>query len=198
MKKNLAHIISFTLNPAILLLISPFLVVYKVTKDPEISLWWTFVSSIFLFIYLAFVVIEVKRKKLINVDVSKRSQRGAVYGAALILIVAYISTVILLNAPVQLFIGVLAVMIGTLIFMFINRSIKASVHVGALTAFILSIAILYNGVFLTLLFLVPLMMWSRLHLKRHTMQEMLVGGSIASILIVVLYILLKVVAPHSF
>lgn len=201
MKKSarlFAEFISFLFHPVFLLLTAPFLIVYRTTNNLHISLLWFVISLFFILFVVMYVLVGVKHGKFSNIDMSNRKQRKPAYILAIGVILFYTAIIVLLNGPVQLFISVLSILAGATVLMIANMRIKASVHIASITAFVLSIAILFGGQFIFLLLVIPLVGWSRFMLKRHTLQEMMVGGSIASILIMTLYILLKVFVPNSF
>ena len=79
----------------------------------------------------------------------------------------------------------------------INTYIKASIHVASIAALIFSFNILYNGFFLLLLFLIPLIAWSRLKVHRHTMQEVIAGLLVGIFIPLVVYLVFKVLLQIS-
>jgi len=100
-------------------------------------------------------------------------------------------SIYLFHGPMDLLAGGIYIIAGIVIFILVNRQIKASVHVGALSAFFVSMALLFGGIFYLGLLFIPLISWSRVVLHRHTIPEVVVGASLGISLTVVIYIVIQ-------
>ncbi len=191
--KILADIVSTVFNPVVLLFPLPYLLVYKVSNDDGLSLKWFFFSSIFLLVTCLFVMIAVKRKIFTDIDVSKREQRPLLFLFVSIIAMVYLSGLFFLQGPPILFFAITGILVGVIIFSLINLRIKASLHVASSSALIFILSILYGGNFLFLLLLIPLIAWSRVKLKRHSLSEATVGGIFGVLITLCMYLVLKFV-----
>ena len=188
MSKNIARIVSILLSPPIILFPAPFILVFKKTNDLMISLKWSAFSGIFIFAMIAFVMFGIYKGYFSNFDVSSRKERSKLFFAGAIIGILYLLTIILLNAPRVLIILVLGILLGVVVIGILSRWFKASIHTAAISAFSLSLVILFGLNYLPVFFLIPLMAWSRIETKKHTPSEVFVGGFLGLLLTIIVYI----------
>lgn len=188
MSKNIARIVSILLSPPIILLPTPFILVFKKTHDAMISLKWSAFSGIFLFAMIAFVIFGMYEGIFSNFDVSIRKERPKLFLAGAIVGILYLLTLILLSGPRVLFILVLGILLGVIIIGILSRWLKTSIHTASISAFSLSVVILFGVNYIPMLFLIPLMAWSRIEIKKHTPSEVFVGGFLGIFLTIIVYI----------
>lgn len=191
MKSSLARFISFIFNPIILLIFVPLFLLYKVDNDLNYALTWTAYTFFFLLAMTLFIRYMVRKGIFTNMDVSKREQRPLLFGMSMILITFYLGGLFLLDGPKILIIITIGIMIGIILSSIINTRLKASMHVSTISALIFALAIVYNGYYLLSLFLIPLVAWARLKIKRHTLPETVVGGLLGILLSLCIYGLVK-------
>lgn len=191
MKKNIAKFISYTTDPLFLATPIPFLLVLWASEDVFYSLKWAIFSMMFFAFIGIFVLYGVRRNIFSNIDVSRREQRPAFYLFAIYVCLLYLGSLTLLSGPPVLFLAGCGVLLSIVAISLVNTKVKASVHVATVTALILIVSILYSDALLLLLFFIPLVIWSRVATKRHTVQEALVGGSVGIILTLIVYIAIK-------
>ncbi len=149
-------------------------------------------TLVFLMALSFFAIIGVKKKIFTDLDVSKREQRPVMYLVSIICCAIYLASLFFLHGPYILYILTIGVIIGVSFLSIINRRIKASIHVAAITSLILPVAVSYGHYYLLLLFLIPLVIWARLKTKRHTLPEIVVGGTIGGILSLSIYLAAKI------
>ncbi len=188
--KTLARIISFVSNPVFILFPVPYLLVYRFGYGHAYAMKWSLFNLLYLGIAGIFVLYEVKMKVFSDMDVSKREQRPLLFGVLSIIAIIYFFSLFLLKAPPILFITIWGVMVGTLAATVINMRIKASLHVGTITAVLITIVKLYALPYYLFL-LIPLVAWSRIRIKRHTEVEVIAGFLFGIALTFFMYILLK-------
>ena len=131
---------------------------------PGLLLWWA-----------------VKTKRVTNWDISNRSQRvrAFVVLAFLFCIDYFIMQAVgtpLMNQVFQFFLVLFA---G---FFLITLRWKLSGHMATISVIALFFTYWYGGMFFLLFTLIPMVAWSRITLKRHTMGE-IVGGTIYTIFV---------------
>jgi hypothetical protein len=188
---TLARLISFIFNPYFLLFPMPFLLVLRETNDPYYALIWALVSTGFIGIVGGIVFILMLRGTFTDLDISKREQRPLFFLLLSLAAACYLITLYLFQGPIILFLALSGIFFSLIIFSLVNTRIKASMHVASIAALIFVLSILYNGVHYLILFLIPLIAWSRIKIKRHTTSEAIVGGITGLSIAVFLYIVFR-------
>ncbi|HEX8931993.1 MAG TPA: hypothetical protein VF810_02455 [Patescibacteria group bacterium] len=191
MKLSLAKVISIILNPMAVALFAPFLVIYRSTLDVNAAIYWSLYTLIFVFVMTVIVATGVRKKIFTDLDVSRREQRPIIFLIGILFTAVYILSLFFLHAPFILYVLAVGVILGVSIVGLINRRVKASVHVAAVTALILPVAFSFGHYYLLLLLLIPLIAWARLKTKRHTLTEILVGGAVGGLLSMSIYLTVK-------
>ncbi len=191
MNRSFAKFISFIFNPIIVLLVTGFLLTYKTTGDLPGALMWTGYTVLFLAIITLFIFYCVYKKIFTDMDVSKREQRPLLFVVGLLVTVVYLVGLLFLGGPAVLFLITFGVVIGIAFASIINIYLKASIHVATISALMLAIVFAYGNSAYGLLLLIPLVAWSRLKTKRHTLQETIVGAILGVVLSLLVYILMK-------
>lgn len=186
-----AKIISTILNPIILLVPVPYLLVLKSTGSQELAYFWEIFSLIFIFTFSVFILVGVEKKMFSDLDISKRKQRPLLFTFAIGLSAIYTIFLYFLNAPKILFIAVFTLILGLVIFEIINRTTKASLHVGTVSAFATSLFIVYNGVFILTFLLIPFVAWARIKTHNHTKQQTLIGATLGVLITLIVYVIFK-------
>lgn len=186
-----AKFISILFHPAVISIATPFILIFLVEHKVSYSFLWFFYPLIFVGIVVLFTLYGMKIKMFSDFDVTKRKERKPLYFFVIILSLVYLILLLLFHGPKSLmFLGV-GVLVGALIFELVNRRFKASVHVAAVSAFFCVLALLYGGFFFLFLLLIPLIAWSRIHLKRHTYSEAIIGGTVGIFLTVTIYLVVE-------
>ncbi|HZE86684.1 MAG TPA: hypothetical protein VE090_00615 [Methylomirabilota bacterium] len=193
MKLPFARTISFIFNPLIVIIFAPFFLIYKTTHNITSASHWTVYTLIFLLLLAVFVIVAVKKKIFTDLDVSKREQRPLIFLISILFTLLYIAGLVFLHGPFILFTLAFGIILGIAVVSIINKRIKASVHVATITALIWAVAIGYGGYYLFLLLLIPLVAWSRLATKRHTLSEIFVGAGVGSFLSLSIYVAVKLI-----
>jgi len=182
-----AKAISFFLGPVFILLPVPFILVSKFTQDYYYALKWTVFSYAFILSVAVFVIIGVLLGVFSNFDVSKREQRPLLFSFSAFAMFYYLVSLIILGGPKVLFLALFAVVLGLITIVALSRWIKASIHVATATCVILLIGIIYKGYSFILLALVPLLAWSRVKTKEHTVLETIIGSILGVALTLIVY-----------
>jgi len=186
-----AKAVSFFLGPVFVILPVPFILVSKFTQDYYYALKWTIFSYAFILAVALFIIIGVLLGVFSNFDVSKREQRPLLFSFSAFAMFCYLVSLIILGGPKILFLALFAIVLGLITIVVVNRWIKASIHVATATSVILLIGIIYKGYFFILFALVPLLAWSRVKTKEHTVLETIIGSVLGVALILIVYTISK-------
>ena len=194
MSTSLAHVISFLFNPVMLLVFAPLLLVYKATGDVVIALAWTGYTMIFLLAMTFFIIYGVHKKIFTDMDVSKRTQRPLLFFVSGFMAVVYLYGLLFLNGPKILTAVIVGIIVSVLIISVINLRLKVSIHVATVASLLFALAIIYQGYAYLTLLLIPLVAWSRLKIKRHTLPETIAGAVLGILLSWGMYLIIGHVA----
>lgn len=117
----------------------------------------------------------VRKGKYTNIDVSDRVQRQRWFTTITILLMVVTGVIWLTNQQYSLRLAVTLACALLICALYINKVIKASMHM-TFHAFV-SLLILHFNMTAGIIFLVllPILGWSRLYLKRHFFNEVVVG-----------------------
>lgn len=123
---------------------------------------------------------QVRRGRWQNADASNRAERPMLYavgGLALVALLAYL----LLRGPQSFMVRGVAVTFGMLaVCALATRWIKVSLHMAFATLAAASLALMRSPVGYVVLLLLPVLMWSRLTLERHSRAEVALGTIIGA------------------
>ena len=178
---KLSNILSNVLNPLFSLLI--FFIYFakekmETTEAFKNLLWMVILVIIPIF---GWIFWNVKTGRYTNMDVSDRKQRNSLYLFNVFIVSIYIAFLYFTQQNFDLILIIIFVMTLMLIMHFSNFFIKSSMHTSFnvfVSALFFSLNI-YFGLFW--LFLTILVGISRVILKRHTVKEVIMGASIATV-----------------
>lgn len=181
-QRFIAIALSYLFNPVMFVLLMPYLLIYKQTTSISYALKWELFSAAFIFFGIILVVLERRRGIFSDFDLSKREERWKFFSIALAPVALYLIASIFLKglffSTTLISLGIIA---GLILFAFFNRFLKPSIHTGIACAYVLSVAILYGQIaFFVSFWTIPVIIWARLKLKKHTFNEILVGGIIGT------------------
>jgi len=191
MVKYFAKGISTVLNPLLLLIPVPYILVLKATHNQNNAVFWSLFTLIFIFIFFIFILFGIKKKYFSDFDISKRSQRPLLFSFAIGLAALYTVFLYVLNAPEILFIAVFALILGLIAIEIVNQVTKVSVHVAMITAFSLSLFLVYGGPFSLSLFLIPFVSWARITTLNHTKKQTAIGALLGALTTLSVYAIFK-------
>lgn len=186
-----ANIVSFLFGPMFILIPIPFILVSRFTGDYEYALKWTIFSYAFILSTAIFTALGVLFGVFSNFDVSKKEQRPLFFSFIAFMMSCYLFSLLILDGPKILLIGFIAILLGLTIIFFINKWIKASVHLATATSVFLFIGTVYKGYYFLFLFLIPLLAWSRVKMKEHTPMETVVGTILGIMITLIVYVIGK-------
>jgi PAP2 superfamily. len=173
-KETLAHFISAVSNPP-LVAIPVFLVINYTLLYGGDWLWFSGLSIFFVSILpIITSTLWIKRKKL-EVDMPQREDR--IY-PLLLVILSYIMGVVVLytlGAPPLTTTLMIAYLNNTIVVLLFSLYWKISIHAMGIAGPATAIIYLFGWTGFIFSLLVPLVLWSRLYLKRHTPAQLIVG-----------------------
>lgn len=188
-----AKLVSIIFHPAILICLLPFLVVYRQTASSLYAIKWQMFSALFVFLAGLLVFLGEKLGVFSDSDLTKRNERSKFYTIAIILLLLYIGSVVFFKGIFALLVIIgFGALFGIVLFAITNHLFKISIHSGATCSFVISLGILYGiNIFFAVVWIVPLVIWSRIMLKKHTIIEAISGGILGGIVTLVTYLIGK-------
>ena len=183
---RMARLVSNMFCPPILAVVSIFLVSFQLASLAA----WLWSGFIFLFSIaspLGYVLFQLKRGKVTDFEIYHREQRRGSYIFTLICGSVTLVIMWIFAAPI-LIIAIGAASLAQVGIMFlINTRWKISAHAASMAVFVTLLVYLFGRPLLPTTVGIPLMVWSRVSLRRHTLLQTIAGSALGiSILVLCL------------
>lgn len=180
-KDNFANLVSSVTNPPFVA-IPVFLIINFTLLCEGDWLWFSAVSIFFVSILPIITSFLWIKKKNLEVDMPQREDRIC---PLLLVILSYVIGVIVLytlGAPQLTTVLMICYLNNTIILLFVSLYWKISIHAMGIAGPAAAIIYLFGWVGLTFSLLVPLVVWSRLYLKRHSAAQLIFGTVLGYVL----------------
>ena len=185
MRKNLAQLISHTLNPFIVSAAIIILLAFRETTGTLEAIKWVAISlAVSVLPTLIVVIYLVRSKRMDGFFNTTREQRNVVYLLASGLGAIGCGLLWYLNAPELLAVTFTAGLISIILFTAINYFWKISLHTAFMTASLTIVITICGAVALWTLIFLPPVAWARIELKQHSVIQVVVGGILAVLVVV--------------
>ncbi len=194
MRERIASLTSNILNPFLVGLVLILLLSFKSTSSALDAVKWSLILIAVSILPVFLVIIYlVRSQKLEGPFINVRKQRTKIY--LLAGVCASVGYVILhyLGAPPILVATSVAGLSGAVIFMCVNLWWKISLHTAFVTASVTALIILYGSITAVTVVLVPIIAWSRIELKHHSLAQVIAGALLAASIVVVVFYLFGLV-----
>ncbi|MFJ4267295.1 phosphatidic acid phosphatase [Paenarthrobacter nicotinovorans] len=189
--RTFARILTEVFQPPVvvlvLLLISPAI-------EPGFpgTMWFGLLGAFFVCVLpLAYVLVMVKLGRISDHHVSDRRQRPALLLMALVSVVTGLLVLQLIGGPVSVSVMIIALIAGIAVLAVVSAFWKMSGHASALAAAVVIAVLMFGPAWLPLFVLVPVVGWSRLVLRAHTLGQVIAGSLFGGIFIAGLWWLLR-------
>lgn len=193
-KKRIADLISNILNPFLVCLAVILISSFTSASSIFDAIKWALILIFFSILPVFLVVIYlVRNDKVESFSITIREQRNKLYWLAGACAGAGCITLFYLGAPLLLLATFVAGLAEVVIFMCINLFWKISLHSAFIAGSVAFVSILYGWIAMATLVLVPLMSWSRIELKHHSVAQVTGGSILAALIVVVVFYLFGVV-----
>ncbi len=194
MRERIANLTSNILNPFLVSFVLILLLSFKSTSSALDAVKWLLVSiAISILPVFSVVIYLVRKQRLENLFINVRKQRTKIYLVAGVC--ASIGSIIFpyLGAPPILRAAFIAGLSAIVIFMCVNLLWKISLHTAFVTASVAVLIILYGSLTVVTVVLVPLIAWSRIELRHHSLAQVAAGALLAALVVVVVFYLFGLV-----
>jgi membrane-associated phospholipid phosphatase len=183
---DLARIFSTVLNPFITALALFVIVAHEKAKDTQTFWFLLFTSTFFTSIGpMLYVLWLYATDRISDLDMSVRSERERVFGVFVLFYAMGTLVLWVLHAPALLTASMAGYTCASLVTQYITRYWKISTHALGIAAPLVVMIYLYHLQPLPFLILIPLVGWSRVWLRAHTVLQVIAGTAlgIASVLV---------------
>ncbi len=185
MRKRIATLTSNILNPFLMSLAVILLLSFESASSTLDAIRWSLILIAVCILPVFLVVIyQVRKGGLDGVFTSARRQRTKLYWLAGGCIGVGCVILVFCGAPPALVATFVAGLFAVAIFMGVNLWWKISLHTAFITALVTVLVILYGWTAAVAVVLIPLMAWSRLELKQHSLAQVAAGTLLAALIIV--------------
>ncbi len=195
MRERIANLTSNILHP---FLVSPILILllsFKSTSDVLDAVKWSLISIAVSVLPVFLVIIYlVRNRRLESPSINVRKQRTKIY--LLAGVCAGVGCIIFhyLGAPKELIATFVAGLSAIVVFMCVNLLWKISLHAAFVAASATVLIILYGSIAAATVVLIPLIAWSRIELKHHSLAQVITGALLAALIVVIVFYLFGLVA----
>ncbi len=178
---DLARIFSTIFNPFLTALF--LFVVIAHDKATGIGNFWvllftsTFFTSIGPMLYVLWLYAT---ERITDLDMSVRSEREKVFGAFVIAYACGTLALWLIHAPALITASMAGFTLASLVVMFITKFWKISTHALGVTAPLIVLVYMYGVQPLPFFILIPLVGWSRVWLRAHTVMQVVAGTALGA------------------
>jgi membrane-associated phospholipid phosphatase len=183
---DVARIFSTIFNPFLTALALFVIVAHQEAKNTTTFWFFLFISTFFTSIGpMLYVLWLYAHDKISDLDMSVRSERERVFGVFVIFFAIGTLTLYLLRAPALITASMAGYTGASLVTQYITRYWKISTHALGVSAPLVVLIYLYGLQPLPFLVLIPIVGWSRIYLRAHTVLQVIAGTAlgIASVLI---------------
>jgi membrane-associated phospholipid phosphatase len=188
-----ARIFSTVCNP-FLTSLALFAVLAGVRANGATNFWVLLFNSAFftsigpmLYIFALYATDRIS-----DLDMSIRSERRKVFGAFVVFFVAGTLDLALIHAPKIMTATMAALAASSLIVQIITRYWKISTHALGITAPLVASLYLFGREPLPFFVLIPIVCWSRVYLKAHTVLQVVAGAALGALSTVIFFALFRV------
>ena len=194
MRERIANLTSNILNPFLVSLVLILLLSFKSTSSALDAVKWSLISiAVSILPVFGVIIYLVRSQKLENVFINVRKQRTKIY--LLAGVCAGVGCIIFhyLGAPKELMATFVAGLSAVVVFMCVNLLWKISLHTAFVTASVTVLIILYGSIAAVTVVLVPLIAWSRIELKHHSLAQVTAAALLAALIVVAVFYLFGLV-----
>jgi membrane-associated phospholipid phosphatase len=177
-----ARVLTELFAPAPVGIVALIVTAWRFSPTVADAVKWLGLSAFFVVAFpFAFLVGQVRRKRVTDIHVRRREQRLPiilVFLASWLVLTALLTT---LRAPHELFALIIAGIATLVIAGLITLRWKISLHVGVASGVLTVFALLFGPQVMVLAVLVALLAWARTELGDHTLSQVLTGAVIGAV-----------------
>jgi membrane-associated phospholipid phosphatase len=191
---DLARIFSTICNPFVTALALFVFLAHAKAQDPPEFWYLLFASTFFTSIGpMLYVLWLYSTDRIADLDMSVRSEREAVFSTFVVFYFLGTGVLWLMHAPNLLIATMGGFAVASLIVQYITRYWKISTHSLGITASLTALVYLYGWQPLPFLVLIPIVGWSRVYLKAHSLAQVVAGTALGASCVLLAYHFFKII-----
>jgi membrane-associated phospholipid phosphatase len=191
---DLARIFSTICNPFVTALALFVLVAHQEARDTGNFWFLLFTSTFFTSIGpMLYVLWLYSNDRISDLDMSVRSERERVFGIFVVFYALGTLVLWLVHAPALLTASMAGYTAASLVVQYITRYWKISTHALGITAPLVVLIYLYGAQPLPFLVLIPIVGWSRVWLRAHTILQVVAGTALGAASVLIFFRLFKLI-----
>lgn len=188
----IARIVSNLLLPPFVLFVSYAITFRYLNSQNHIAISNLIVAFLLIVLFpVVFFLIMMKAKRISDQDAKKRQERTVPYLFGLSLMCIGFGIAYYLHLPALLKAAWLSFIFSLLFVLLINSAWKISAHLMSFTIAVTNLGLAVDRSWLFFLLLVPLLSWSRIYLKSHTVLQVVAGSFLGIALSVSAFIIFQ-------
>ncbi len=166
-----------------------FLIVCLMAVDNKIeAINWAFLCFLFgtvvPYLYIWFLY---KKKKINDMHISEKEDRIKPLVVACISYIIFFIILYVLEGPLFLKSIFAVIIVSTIILTIITYFWKICLHASGITIMVITFNILFGKWMLLMIPLIPLIGWARVRIKKHTVNQVILGTGITAIVTFLIY-----------
>lgn len=166
-----------------------FLIVCLMAVDNKIeAINWAFLSFLFgtvvPYLYIWFLY---KKKKINDMHISEKEDRIKPLVVACISYIIFFIILYVLKGPLFLKSIFAVIIVSTVILTIITYFWKICLHASGITFMVITFIILFGKWMLLMIPLIPLIGWARVRIKKHTVNQVILGAGITAVITFLIY-----------
>jgi membrane-associated phospholipid phosphatase len=185
---DVARIFSTICNPFVTALVLFVVLAHAVAPDTPTFWGYLFASTFFTSIGpMLYILWLYATDRIADLDLSVRSEREAVFTTFVVFYALGTGTLLLLHAPRLLSATMAGYAVASFVVGYITRYWKISTHALGISASMVSLTYVYHQQPLPFLILIPIVGWSRVYLRAHTITQVIAGTALGAGSVIVVY-----------
>jgi membrane-associated phospholipid phosphatase len=191
---DLARIFSTVCNP-FLTALALFVILAHAFRNDTTGFWQLLFTSVFFSSIgpMLFVLWLYATDRIADLDMSRRAEREAVFSAFVVFYLLGTIALWLIGAPPMLVATMAGYTASALVVQFITRFWKISTHAIGITAPLVALVVLYRWQPVPFMVLIPIVCWSRVYLKAHTVAQVVAGVALGAVTVLLFFHIFKLV-----
>jgi membrane-associated phospholipid phosphatase len=191
---DLARIFSTIFNPFLTSFALFVVIAHDRARDTNTFWLLLFTSTLFTSIApMLYILWLYATDRIADLDMSVRSERERVFGIFVLFFALGTGSLYLLHAPPLMTASMAGLTSASLVVQYITRYWKISTHALGITAPLVVLVYLYGAQPLPFFALIPIVGWSRVWLRAHTVLQVVAGTALGAASVLIFFRLFRLI-----
>ncbi|MGP8080154.1 MAG: hypothetical protein ACLPVI_06555 [Dehalococcoidales bacterium] len=181
---NIAKIITGLTNPSVLSVLLLLLIAFTKSHKPTAAVWMGVIFALYIlipavYVYLRMQASGIRSKSVFELITFLKNHPIDILILSFVLGIPCFLTLTFLKAPTILLATILALLTGPIVAALFNTFYRLSYHLTAFTILVIMTAYTWGAAYLFLVLIIPLVFWAKLHIREHTIPQLVEGMAVA-------------------